>query len=140
MSRKSAIAGLVAIGIGLSLIFVAYARTGTTTSPADPKTNLAQSDNANGPTEVEIVTLRPWGFEPKELTRRPGPFFLNVDNRSEFDEIDVSLDAESGKKVHTLNLPKNKGRWRQKLVLTPGTYLLRATNNPEWSCRITVQP
>ena len=140
MKRTPAVVGFCAIVTGVSLLFVAYARTETKSSLPDPKTNVVQSNNANGPTEVEIVTIRHNGFEPKELTRPPGPFFLNINNQSEFDEIDVSLEAESGHKVHALKLPKNRGKWRQKLVLTPGTYVLREANNPEWSCRITVQP
>lgn len=91
-------------------------------------------------TEVEMVTLRPWGFEPAQITRPPGPFALVVENRSEFEPIDVSLDVESGPKLHALGLSKSKTKWRQKLVLTPGTYRLREASHPEWSCLITVQP
>lgn len=140
MKRKPAVVGLCAIVIGVSLLFVTYARTEIKSSQPDPQANQGHSDKANGPSEVEIVTVRPDGFEPKEMTRPPGPFYLIVDNKSGFNEIDLSLDAETGKKVHAEKLPKNRGKWKQRMVLTPGTYVLREANNPEWSCRITVQP
>lgn len=140
MKHKPAVVGLCAIVIGVSLLFVTYARTETKSSQPDTKANLVQSDKAHGPSEVEIITVRPEGFEPKEMTRPPGPFFLIIDNKSGFDEIDISLDAETGQKVHAEKLPKNRGKSKQRIVLTPGTYVLREANNPEWGCRITVQP
>ena len=140
MKHKPAVVGLCAIVIGVSLLLVAYARTETKSSHADPQASLVQSDKANGPTEVEIITVRPEGFAPKEMTRPPGPVYLIIDNQSGFEEIDISLDAESGQKVHAVKLPKNRGKSKQRIVLTPGTYMLREARNPEWSCRITVQP
>ena len=105
-----------------------------------PSGAAATNPNNDRPIEVEIVTLRPWGFEPAQITRPPGPFLLAVDNHSELDQIDVSLDVEAGPKLHALGLSKGKTKWRQKLVLTPGTYRLNEASHPEWSCLITVQP
>lgn len=99
-----------------------------------------QSNNHPGSIEAELITVRPWGFEPKEITRPPGPFFLAIDNHSQLDEIDISLDPESGPGIKAQGLSKNKAKWRQKMVLVPGTYLLREANHPEWTCRITIQP
>jgi hypothetical protein len=87
-----------------------------------------------------MVTLRPWGFEPQEITRPPGPFVLAVDNHSELDQLEISLDVESGPKVHAVDVSKNKFKWRKKLALPPGVYVLRETSHPEWLCRITIQP
>jgi hypothetical protein len=65
---------------------------------------------------------------------------LAVDNHSELDHLEISLDVESGPKVHAVDVSKNKFKWRKKLALPPGVYVLRETSHPEWLCRITIQP
>lgn len=144
MLRKLAIVGFVVAGIGASLLLVASARPGGPLSfssrnhePANPD---AVSSSQGRPVEAEIIALHPWGFEPKEISRPPGPFFLALDNRSGLDQMDVSLERETGPKFRAIGVSKNKRKWREKLTLPPGTYLLREANHPEWVCRITIQP
>ena len=111
-----------------------------TAAPATTSTAALRPIPPASGTEVEMVTLRPWGFEPQEITRPPGPFVLAVDNHSELDQLEISLDVESGPKVHAVDVSKNKFKWRKKLALPPGVYALRETSHPEWLCRITIQP
>jgi len=35
---------------------------------------------------------------------------------------------------------RGKIAWREIIDLTPGTYILRATNDESWRCRITITP
>lgn len=124
------------IVIAVAAIVTARGWIGSVISPSVSNNPSSQPGNV----EVEIVTVRPWGFEPKEINRRAGPFFLAVDNHSELSDIDVSLNQESGPRLNGVGVTKNKRKWRQKLTLPPGTYVLREANHPEWTCRITIEP
>lgn len=146
MLRRVSTVGVLVTAIVVSLLLVTSARpsgapnlTGAENSE-QPAANALISSSQAQPTEAEIIVLRPWGFEPKEISRGPGPFFLAVDNHSGLDEVNVSLDRETGPKLHAVGVSKNRPKWRQKVTLPPGTYLLRETSHPEWECRITIQP
>lgn len=138
MLRKPATVGVFVIAASLLLLlFVLTGKTFSFSGWYGPQAPPVVSDSR---TEVEIVTLRASGFEPKEISRPPGPFFLAIDNQSGLEVIDVSLDKETGHKLQSVDLSKGKAKWRQKLTLAPGVYLLREGSHPEWACRITVQP
>lgn len=142
MLRKLATLGLFVVGVGASLLLVASARSGGSLTPAHHKqTNPGEViSSPTQPIEAEIIVLRPSGFEPKEISRPPGPFFLALHNLSRLDQLDVSLNPESGPSLQAIGVTKNKTRWQQKMTLPPGTYLLREASHPEWVCRITIQP
>ena len=89
--------------------------------------------------EPVIVTLKPTGFEPKELTRPRGLFLLMVDNRSNNPNLLFRLDRENGKREHEQQT-RNGGKldWNKALDLAPGRYLLTEADHPEWVCQITI--
>ncbi len=88
--------------------------------------------------ELELVTIRSSGIQPRQITRPAGPFFLAVDNYSGVREINVSLETGAGLRIQTVPVTKNRFKWRGRLVLLPGVYVLRVNNHPDWTCRITV--
>ena len=90
------------------------------------------------PLQAELVTITPTGFEPAEITRPPGRFLFAIDNRSGLDEVDLYLERETGGRVNVPLSRKGQLAWREAIDLSPGTYLLRATNDASWRCRITV--
>ena len=144
MLRKLATLGFFIVGIGASLLLVAEARSGrllnfTSEHREQPNTHALSSSPAR-PIEAEFIVLKPWGFEPQEISRPTGPFFLALHNLTGLAQLDVSLDRESGPSLHAIGVTKNKTRWQQKMTLPPGTYLLREASHPEWVCRITIQP
>src|SRR5712692_8736316 len=47
------------------------------------------------PLEVEVVTVSPHGFEPKQIRRPAGPFILLIENRSGLNSIALHLDFTS---------------------------------------------
>ena len=89
--------------------------------------------------EPVFVTLKPTGFEPKELKRPRGLFLLMVDNRSNNPNLLFHLDGESGKREHEQQT-RAGGRldWNKALDLPPGRYLLTEANHPKWVCEITI--
>ena len=87
-----------------------------------------------------MITLRTFGFEPNEITRKAGPVFFFVNNVSGFRQVNFRLDREAGARLKDVPLPLGKLRWQEIVNLTPGTYLLTVAENPNWSCRITITP
>jgi hypothetical protein len=105
---------------------------------------VAASTSAEAPPEVTegsvvVLTLRPDGFWPSEVTVRPGEYLLVVQNRSGLDDYSIRLDREAQGKLHEVKLSR-KLDWRQQFNLTPGNYQVSESGHPEWSCRIAVTP
>jgi hypothetical protein len=93
-----------------------------------------------GGIDGEVITLRPFGFDPSEIARTNGRFTLLVDNRTGLDEVHLRLDREAGGRVHEVRVPRRKLDWVQGVDLPPGRYLLTDANHPDWVCRITITP
>ena len=92
------------------------------------------------PVQAELITITPTGFEPAELTRPKGRFLFAIDNRSGLDEIEFYLERETGGRVNVPISRRGKLAWREIVDLPPGTYILRATNDQSWRCRLTITP
>jgi len=90
------------------------------------------------PVQAELITVTPIGFEPSELTRPKGRFLLAIDNQSGLDEVEFYFERETAGRVNVPLSRRGRLAWREIVDLTPGTYLLRATNDESWRCRITI--
>jgi len=98
------------------------------------------SDGHSQPTEIELITLRPAGFEPAEITRPKGPFVLFIDDRSGRENSSLVLQRSNGGQVRAIGLQRKKTEWNDVVDLTPGTYILQDANNSELRCQITILP
>jgi len=121
--------------LSLATLIVAHLNGGNL-----PLTEAASSPEQRPqlPVQAELVTITPAGFEPAEITRPPGKFLFAIDNRSGMDELDLYLERETGGRVNVSLSRKGRLAWREALDLTPGTYLLRASHDESWRCRITI--
>lgn len=90
--------------------------------------------------EVELITLRPAGFEPSELVRSKESFVLFIDDRSGKENSSLVLQRVKGERVRAISLNRKKSDWHDVIDLSPGTYVLRDANNPELRCQITILP
>lgn len=88
--------------------------------------------------QAELITVTPTGFEPSEVTRPKGRFLLAIDNQSGLDEVNFYFERETVGRVSVPLSRRGKIAWREIVDLTPGTYILRATNDESWRCRITI--
>ncbi len=105
---------------------------------SNPTQHFVEAQRSGRPMETEIVTLRPSGFEPKEIKRPKGSFLLVVINRSRLAAIHLLLDDETGSRDREARVPREKTAWRNLIDLNPGRYLLKEADHPEWFCRITI--
>jgi hypothetical protein len=88
--------------------------------------------------DVEVITVRPNGFERVQITRPKGLFGIAVENRSGLGEVVLQLNREAGSRLHEVRLSREKLNWKEGLDLPPGHYVLTEANNPNWLCRITI--
>jgi hypothetical protein len=122
---------VLAILIGFSfvaIVLVYFSRHTGASTPLVP-----------GELEVELITLRPAGFEPFEITRPKDPFVLFIDDRSG-KETSLVLKPLKGERLRAISLNRKKSEWHDVLNLSPGTYVLQDANNPELRCQITILP
>jgi hypothetical protein len=107
-----------------------------------PKPTLASASRSiqRERVQVELVTIRPTGFDPAEIRRAPGPFLLAVDNRSGRDTVMLRLTRERGSSVREVRLARGQLKWREKIDLPPGDYSLAEANHANWLCKITIAP
>ena len=88
--------------------------------------------------DVEVITLRPAGFERAQITRPRGLFGIAVENRSGLSDLELRLDRQGGARLNQAQLSRGKAHWKLTLDLLPGRYVLTEANHPEWSCGITI--
>ena len=86
-----------------------------------------------------LLTVRPTGFEPAEMTVQADSYLVVIQNRSGLRGVTLRLDEESRGRLMEMSL-KARLDWRRRLNLAPGRYSLTAANDPEWVCHITVTP
>ena len=113
---------------GIVLIGSGYRRSG------------ASQPNAPTELEVELITLRAYGFEPTEITRPKGPFVLFVEDRSGRSDSSLRLQRVKGERLRDVNTTRMKSEWHDVVNLPAGEYLLLDGNNPEARCQITILP
>jgi hypothetical protein len=116
---------------------------GTRLAPLLPDQPALASSQSNSPqqrVETERVTLRPTGFDPAEITRPQGEFILAVDNLSGLREVTLLLERGSGEPVRERRATPEQFKWKVRLDLRPGRYVLREAGHPEWACALTVTP
>ncbi|HEX6649995.1 MAG TPA: hypothetical protein VF075_10655 [Pyrinomonadaceae bacterium] len=100
---------------------------------------LAQSDEAGPEMKLVLLGITPQGFDSNEMHLDAGEYVFIVGNRTGLKEINVRLEREGKERVSAATL-RRRGNWKQRLKLTPGTYLVSADDNPDWICRIVVGP
>ncbi len=90
------------------------------------------------PDEV-VLTLKPEGFIPAEVTRGPGQFQLSVDNRSGVEELTLRLKRADGTQLREIRVARGGGDWSEVLDLQVGNYTLSEANHSNWVCVFIVR-
>jgi hypothetical protein len=115
----------------LSAVFVVWAMDQASSS------SFTQSDADK--LEVELVTLRPSGFEPVEIRRPKGSFVLFVEDRSGKDASAFTLRDVKGAHLREVTTKRTRFEWHDLLSLQPGDYLL-TSNSSDSVCHLTILP
>lgn len=134
-------AGLMAAGLAASIgIAVSAIGKGDWFKSAShrPASNFVNGQVKDKRPPLALITIRPQGFEPAEITRPKGNLFIVVENRSGLDSVTLRLDREAGARLKEVQVPLSKLDWYEGFDLTPGRYVLTEAAHPDWVCRINV--
>lgn len=88
----------------------------------------------------ELLTIRPYGFEPPKITRQTGQFFLAIENRSQVEELSLSFERVGGQRFQEVRVQRGRPDISNTVDLPPGDYNLSEASHPGWTCRITITP
>ena len=138
--RFGLLSGLCVLIIGLVAYgkFVSHSTTQRSIPAAIVPNQSAQV--ARDALEVELITIRPEGFEPLAITRPRGPFVLFIEDRSGKEDSSFQLQRAKGERLKDLNTNRRKSKWYDTLDLPPGDYVLTDVANAERRCQITILP
>jgi hypothetical protein len=115
-------------------------RRGWSTKPDGAAASVPAADQV----ESELITLRPFGFEPAEINRPAGEVVFAINKRSLLQDVSLTLSRVQGArltdKVKDVGLRKGQLNWIERFNLPPGDYVLTEARHPEWKCAITLTP
>jgi hypothetical protein len=141
LSAKFVLVSLIAIVVSA---FVALSLSGRERPNAALAENqpyaAAQATPAPSDIKVARLTLRPHGFEPKQMTHPKKTFYLMVENRSGIMDVNLRLDRVAGGRLHEGPVKRRTQTWIEKCDLPPGSYRLSVAERPDWICDITITP
>src|SRR5438105_3303870 len=98
-------------------------------APPQPPMSVAPANDNQSPITALPIMLKPFGFVPSEITKPAGDYLFSVGNQSAVSEITLRLDADHGNRLHEASVKQQRLRWRQIVLLTPGTYFLTEANH-----------
>jgi hypothetical protein len=113
------------------------------TPPEPPAADGAHAaePQGNGPADrldAELITARPNGFEPSEITRADGRFLLMLENRSGIEDLSLKILRQNGERLHETRLSDKLLDWRGMVNLPPGHYVLTESKHPAWRCQLVI--
>jgi hypothetical protein len=130
---------VLAFALTAAVVCTAAARSWLAGPAVQPRATL-QGGPGSGRLETERITIRPDGFEPAQITRPQGEFILAADNLSGLREVTLILEHQTGQRVREHRVPLEQFKWRARLDLHPGRYVVRAADRPDWACALTITP
>jgi hypothetical protein len=88
--------------------------------------------------KVLLLTIRPTGFQPQEVSIPTGKYLVVVRNHTGLEQFSIRVERGNGAKLYDVRLRRYQREWRQFVQLAPDNYVITEANHPEWVCRITV--
>ena len=89
---------------------------------------------------LQLLVLRPWGFEPSELKLPAGKADIIVLNRTGHREVNLQFTRDGAARLLDVPVPAKRAVWRGTLDITEGSYTISVANRPGLVCRVIVSP
>ena len=141
---------IIVLGIASLCLMRTYAKNAKGDKPtmAAPRTEL-RSPTSSSPAMLPTVqaddddkgfwlTIRPTGFEVKEMTIPAGDYFVVVQNATGLNRFSLRVEREAGVRIYDLRFPKYQKYWKQMVRLVPGHYVISEPDHADWVCQVTV--
>ena len=107
-------------------------------SVTEPKVFVASAPIATADEDKGFwLTIRPTGFETREMTIVAGDYFVVVHNATGLSQFSLRLERDS-ERIREIRLPAFRKYWKEMVHLVPGRYVLSEIDHPRWNCVITV--
>jgi|SRR6266851_7925931 len=98
----------------------------------------AQKNRVRSSLEVELISIEPQGFQPRQITPAKGHFVMMVENHSGLEDLELRLDQSGGPRLRDVRHPRGQREWSDEVDLAPGHYTLTEAGHPGWACDINV--
>jgi hypothetical protein len=85
----------------------------------------------------ESIAITRYGFEPREISRVGGRFFLSVENNSGVSPLVLRVTAQTGRALKEFTLTRDQLDWADEVNLPEGQYTVTEVNRG-WTCRLTI--
>ena len=92
---------------------------------------------------ILMLTMYKYGFSASRVDVQPGPLEIQVRNLAGLKQLNLSFEEKAANNVSRVLKSEVVDRaaslhWQHEQVFTPGTYVLRDTTHPKWTCQIVV--
>jgi hypothetical protein len=125
---------------GVASLDLATTEAANEIPPVQIPQHLGQSDEAGPEVKLMLLGLLPHGFETDELQVEAGDYLFIFGNLTGMSEVNLRLEREGKERLAEATAVGRQRKWKKRLKLTPGNYVVTANDNPEWTCRIVVRP
>lgn len=104
------------------------------------QTPTAAGIRIRSPLEVELISVHPHGFQPREITRAKGRFLLELDDHSGLKTLALRITSVSGPSLRDVAMKHEEPSWSEEMDLAPGRYVVSEAAHPGWTCYINITP
>jgi len=143
-NRTASVAGVLAAVVVL-VLGVGSAMSGTpkmstqdlATLSASAQLGASAAQRTKEKIGSESILITRYGFQPAEIRRAPGKFFLEVQNRSGVNPLVLRVSAQNGSTLKEITVTSDQLDWADEVNLPGGQYSVTEFNRG-WTCRLTI--
>lgn len=140
ISRRLVIAGPVGVLLVAATIAAFPSGAASFRSTIESSSIATPQDNPGGrPDPTVVIHATPAGFNPLEITVRPGPKRLIILNGSGLPNANFTVTRDDRIPVLMGRIGRGQ-RLSSRLVLVPGDLIVSEGTHPRWRCVIHVVP
>ena len=104
---------------------------------SNSQTTASAGQRAKEKIGSESIGITRQGFEPREISRTGGRFFLLVQNRSGVNPLVFRVTAQSGSVLKEFTLTRDQLDWADEINVPEGQYTVTEVNHG-WTCHLTI--
>jgi hypothetical protein len=101
------------------------------------QTTVSAAQRAKEKIGSESIAITRHGFEPREISRTGGRFFLSVENSSGVSPLVLRVTTQTGGALKEFTLTRDQLDWADEVNLPEGQYTVTEVNRG-WTCHLTI--
>jgi len=148
MHRTASVASLLATLVLVMGVGTAMSGAPKMSTPAQTTSSSQSSQQASAPNMQRVkekigsesILITRYGFQPAEISRAAGRFFLLVQNRSGANPLALRVSSQGGGTLREFTITSNELDWADEINLPAGQYTVTEANHPDWVCTLMITP